>query len=146
MKICLPKLWPFNPSPSHDNYLTMCMNLIFNYIIPLIPKSVTLDAKNPVRDCVLCYIFGGIFTQQVNLIPLRAKRVDKFIEIRREKISPTRTLGTLGCPSLCNSVASLRLKSHFCQEMITLTRTICSGYEICHTNFIYFLLTIFIHL
>ena len=39
-------------------------------------------------------------------IPLWAKRVGEFIEIRHKKISLTPILGTLGCLSLCNSVAN----------------------------------------
>ena len=34
-----------------------------------------------------------------SLIPLRAKRVEEFIEIRHNKISLTRILGTLECLS-----------------------------------------------
>ena len=41
-----------------------------------------------------------------SIIPLRAKRVGEFIEIRHKKISPTRMLATLGCLSLCNLVAN----------------------------------------
>ena len=37
-------------------------------------------------------------------IPLRAKWVGEFIEIRHKKISPTCILSTLGCLWLCNSV------------------------------------------
>ena len=40
------------------------------------------------------------------IIPLRAKQVWEFIEIRHKKIKPTRILGTLGCLSLCDSVAN----------------------------------------
>ena len=40
------------------------------------------------------------------IIPLRAKRVGEFIEIRHNKISPTRILSTLGCLSLRDSVAN----------------------------------------
>ena len=38
------------------------------------------------------------------VIPLQAKRVGESIEIRPKKISPTRTLSTLGCLWLCNTV------------------------------------------
>ena len=39
--------------------------------------------------------------QMVKFIPLRAKRVGEFIEIRHKKISPTRILSTL---EVCHSV------------------------------------------
>ena len=38
------------------------------------------------------------------IIPLRAKRVGEFIEIRHKNISPTRILGTLGRHSVTLSL------------------------------------------
>ena len=39
-----------------------------------------------------------------SFIPLRAKQVGEFIEIRHKQISPTCILSTLGCLWLCDSV------------------------------------------
>ena len=46
----------------------------------------------------------GVQHPFAHLIPLQAKRVGELIEIGQKKISPTRILGTLGFPSLCDSV------------------------------------------
>ena len=45
----------------------------------------------------------GVQHPFAHLIPLQAKRVGELIEIGQKKISPTRILGTLGFPSLCDS-------------------------------------------
>ena len=41
------------------------------------------------------HLFGEFVEFQI--IPLRAKQVEEFIEIRHKKISPTHILRTLGC-------------------------------------------------
>ena len=43
--------------------------------------------------------------QKIEEIHLQAKRVGELIEIRHKKKSPTCILSTLGCLSLCMSVA-----------------------------------------
>ena len=53
--------------------------------------------------CLFCQKQGYLLA---GLIPLRAKQVGEFIEIRHKKISPTSILSTLGCMSLCHSVAN----------------------------------------
>ena len=50
----------------------------------------------------------------VVFIPLRAKRVGEFFEIRHKNISPTRILSTLECLWLCHSVTLSLCDSEAC--------------------------------
>ena len=61
---------------------------------------------------------------QIIIIPLRAKRVGECIEIRHNKISPTRILSTLRCLSLCHSVTLRPINYHSCASMFR-----CSSME-----------------
>ena len=54
-----------------------------------------------------------LFWRYLNFIPLWAKWVEEFIEIRHKKNFPTRILNTLGCLWLCNSVANKLLSCIF---------------------------------
>ena len=56
------------------------------------------------QDLVITFLVSLFHVVFSAFIPLRAKRVGEFIEIRHKKILPTRILNTLECLWLCHSV------------------------------------------
>ena len=48
-------------------------------------------------SCSLKHLYENLKNDDGELIPLQAKQVGEFIEVRHKKISPTCILSTFGC-------------------------------------------------